>query len=129
MEHIANNPNNSGYVRTTGTPDAGIETVLENGGVPAHMEPATTSNIDQALAENRGVITPHDAGALWNDSDYAGHGHAVNTTGAIQDDSGHTLGYVINDTGTNENTRTIPADTYQRTLLNDGMGVTDNPVW
>ncbi len=129
MEQVANNPNNSGYNRATGTPDTGIETELENGGVPAHLEPANTGNIDRALANNQGVVTPHDAGALWNDSDYSGHGHAVNTTGAIQDENGRTLGYVINDTGTGESTRTVPADTYQRTLLPVNMGVTDNPVW
>ncbi|MBP8307040.1 MAG: PAAR domain-containing protein [Burkholderiaceae bacterium] len=127
MEGIANGPPPSGYNRNSGTPIGGEETILENGGVPAHMEPGTTANVDQALANNQGVISGHDAGRLWNDPNQSG-GHAVHTTGAIQDGNGKTLAYTINDTGTDQPGRVVPADDYANSMDGGPIAVTDNPI-
>ncbi len=128
MEQIAVNPNDSGYRQNSGTPPGGEETILENGGVPAHMEAGTTANVDQALANNQGVITGHNAADLWGDPSANG-GHDVFTTGAIQDSNGNTLGYVINDTGTGEVGRTVPADQFANSMDGGPIAVTDNPIW
>jgi hypothetical protein len=127
MENIATHPVDSGYTRKGGTPYAGLATVLNNGGVPAHTEPATAANVDQALANGQGVISTHDAGELWNDPAYAGGGHAVVTTGAIQDSNGNTVGYVINDTGSGEAGRTLSSADYQNSQLSD-IVVTDGKI-
>jgi uncharacterized Zn-binding protein involved in type VI secretion len=129
MEAIANSPAPSGYTRNGGTPPGGEQTILSNGGVPAHMEPGTTQNIDHALQGGRGVISGHDAGALWDDPNYAGSGHDVNTIGAVQDDQGKTLGYIINDTGAGQAGRTVPAADYAGSLDGGPIAVTDNPIW
>jgi uncharacterized Zn-binding protein involved in type VI secretion len=128
MENVANNPASSGYTRTGGTPAGGEEQILENGGVPAHMEPGNTANVDRALANNQGVISGHDAGRLWNDPSYNGSGHDVNTTGAVQDDSGQTLAYTINDTGAGRQGRVVPADQYANSMDGGPIAVTDNPI-
>ena len=129
MEQIAVNPNNSGYTRNGGTPIGGEEVILDNGGVPAHMESGTPANVDAALANGQGVVSGHDAGALWNDPNYAAGGHAVQTTGAIQDSKGNTIGYVINDTGTNQAGRVMPATDYRNSMDGGDIAVTDNPIW
>jgi uncharacterized Zn-binding protein involved in type VI secretion len=128
MENLAVNPSNSGYTRNGGTPPGGEAVILQNSGVPAHMEPGTTANVDQALASGRGVISGHDAGALWNNPAYAGGGHDVNTIAAIQDDQGNSLGYVINDTGANQQGRTVPAANYASSMDGGPIAVTDNPI-
>ncbi len=128
MEAIANGPPPSGYTRNGGTPIGGEETILENGGVPAHMAPGNTASVDQALANDQGVISGHDAGKLWNDPAYAGGGHAVHTTGAVQDSNGNTLAYTINDTGTNQNGRVVPAADYASSMDGGPIAVTDNPI-
>lgn len=130
MEGVANHPNDSGYDPASGTPASGMETQLENGGVPAHMAPGTTDTVDDALANGQGVISAHDAGELWNDPNYAGGGHAVHTTGAIQDQNGDTLGYTINDTGSDQNGRVLTKDEYNDSILSGvPFAVTDDPIW
>lgn len=128
MEGIANGPPPSGYTRNGGTPIGGEETILENGGVPAHMAPGNTASVDQALANNQGVISGHDAGRLWNDPAYNGGGHAVHTTGALQDENGQTIAYTINDTGSNQQGRVIPRDEYANSMDGGPIAVTDNPI-
>jgi uncharacterized Zn-binding protein involved in type VI secretion len=128
MENIANNPVSSGYTQNGGTPAGGEEAILENGGVPAHMEPGNTANVDKALENNQGVITGHNAADLWNDPNANG-GHDVFVTGAVQDSNGNTLGYVINDTGTGEVGRTVPADQFANSMDGGPIAVTDNPIW
>jgi uncharacterized Zn-binding protein involved in type VI secretion len=118
----------SGYTRDGGTPIGGEPVILGNGGVPAHMEPGTTENVDKALENNQAVISGHDAGKLWDDPDYAGSGHAVHTTGAVQDADGNTLAYTINDTGTDQAGRVVPADEYADSMDGGDVVVTDDPV-
>ncbi len=129
MEGIANGPPPSGYTRTGGTPIGGEEVILENGGVPAHMGPGNTTTVDNALSNGQGVVSGHDAGALWNDPNYAGSGHAVHTTGAIQNESGETLGYTINDTGTDQAGRVLNHDDYANSMDGGNIAVTDDPIW
>ncbi len=52
---------------------------------------------------------------LWNDPKISdSSGHTVYVTGAEVDPKGKTLGYYINDTGTNEAKRFVPIDTFMR---------------
>ncbi|MBT0956341.1 PAAR domain-containing protein [Alphaproteobacteria bacterium KMM 3653] len=129
MEGIAGGPPPSGYSRTGGTPIGGEEVILENGGVPATMMPGNTNTVDNALANNQGVISGHDAGRLWNDPAYNGGGHAVHTTGAVQNQNGETLAYTINDTGNNKTGQVIGAQEYADSLDGFNIPVTDNPIW
>ncbi|MDF1871399.1 PAAR domain-containing protein [Vannielia sp.] len=129
MEGIAGGPPPSGYSRRGGTPIGGEEVILENGGVPAHMAPGNTNSVDDALRNNQGVVSGHDAGRLWNDPAYNGGGHAVHTTGGIVDQNGDTIGYTINDTGNNEQGRVLAADDYADSMDGGDIAITDNPIW
>ncbi len=106
------------------------EHILEAHGVPSHREPQTMENIEQAVAEGRGVITSHDAGILWNDSRYNGVGHAVNVTGLEYGSDGRLRNVIINDTGNGHSADRIPADRFERSLRPGyEANVTDNPIW
>ncbi|HDM78584.1 MAG TPA: hypothetical protein ENG51_19295 [Deltaproteobacteria bacterium] len=106
------------------------EHILDEHGVPSHRESQDMRNIQQAVAERRGVITSHDAGALWNDPHYDGAGHAVNVTGLEYGSDGSLRNVIINDTGTGHNSERIPADRFGNSLRPSGeANVTDNPVW
>lgn len=129
MERVANYPTRSEYSRDDGTPVSGVATILENGGVAAHEEPGNTDNVDDALANGQGVISLHDAGTLWDDPSSKGSGHAVFTTGAVQDEQGNTLAYTTNDTGLGQNGRVIPADTYRNSMGTYPVITTDDSIW
>lgn len=128
MENVAWGPPPSGYNRNTGTPIGGEEIMLENGGVPTTMRPGNTNTVDTALANNQGVVSGHDADVLWNDPTQPG-GHAIHTTGAVQNQNGDTLAYTINDTGTDQQGQVVGADHYARSLDGGNIAVTDNPIW
>ncbi len=133
MESIAwgtNAPGNtsSGYVRNIGTPPGGEATILQNGGVPAHTQPGTPANVDAALANGQGVVSGHNTQPLWNTTAPNG-GHAIHTTGAVQDQNGDTLAYTINDTGTNQNGRVISQSDYANSMDGGPIAVTNNPIW
>lgn len=120
-----NNPLNRG-----GTYPSDIKNILANNGVSAHLENQTPANIRQAVIEGKGVITGHDAGKLWGDPRYAGGGHAVLVTGVEYDNTGAVTKYIINDTGTGQGMRSVPAAQFEQSLFsNMQITVTDNPVW
>lgn len=130
MEALANDPGNSGYDRNRGTPIKGIKTVLKNGWVKAGMVGAKPKTIQKAITKGKGVITAHDAGKLWNDAGSLGAGHAVVTTGFLKDENGNTLAYVINDTGTGDKARTVPAAQYEGSLMKGKtVTVTKKKIW
>ncbi len=106
------------------------ERILDEHGVPSHRERQDMSNIQQAVAERRGVITSHDAGILWNDPNYNGAGHAVNVTGLEYGSDGHLRNVIINDTGNGHSGDRIPADRFERSLRSGGeANVTDSSIW
>ncbi|MGI9356836.1 MAG: hypothetical protein ACR2PF_16960 [Rhizobiaceae bacterium] len=127
METIANTPTDTGYVRDEGSYVSGVPDQLENGGVPAHSAPGTIATVDNALANDQGVLTQHDLSSLWG-PEYDGL-HTVNTTGGVQDQNGDTLAYTINDTGSDQNGRVMSAEDYQDSMSGHDIAVTDNPVW
>jgi hypothetical protein len=111
-----------------GTTSEGMQAILDSQDVPSTLQPQTMENIQQAVAEGRGVITAHDAGALWNTPDEGGH--AVLVTGTEYDSEGHLTGVIINDTGTGEGMHSVPADRYEGSLLQGfDATVTDDPIW
>lgn len=113
-----------------GTSPDGRESILEDRGVPAHQEAQSRENLTQAVAERRGVITSHDAGALWNDPAYAGGGHAVTVTGVEYDANGRPANYIINDSGTGTAQNSIPANQFENSLRpGRNANVTDGVVW
>ncbi len=113
-----------------GTGPDGRNNILNSHGVPAHTETQNMQNIQQAVSENRGVITSHDAGILWGDARYNGGGHAIVTTGMEYDANGNLKNVIVNDTGTGNCQNSIPANQYQNSLRpGRDINVTNNPVW
>jgi uncharacterized Zn-binding protein involved in type VI secretion len=111
-----------------GTTAEGMHSLLDNQGVSSSLQPQTMANIQQAVAEHRGVITAHNAGTLWNTTDEGGH--AILVTGAQYDPNGKLASIIINDTGTGEGMHLVPADRYERSLLNGfSATITDHPIW
>lgn len=111
-----------------GTTPEGMQSILGSHGVSSTLQPQTMENIQQAVAEGRGVITAHDAGALWNTTDEGGH--AILVTGAQYDANGKLTALIINDTGTGEGMHSVPADRYERSLLQGfDATVTNGKIW
>lgn len=112
-----------------GTHPDGRNEILNQNGVPAHTQTQSMQNIQQAVAENRGVITSHEAGILWGDPNVNG-GHAIVTTGMEYDANGNLVNVIVNDTGTGECQKSIPAAQYEQSLRpGRDINVTDNPIW
>lgn len=112
-----------------GTGPDGRNNILNDHGVPAHTEAQGMTNISQAVAEGRGVITSHDAGILWGDPNVNG-GHAIVTTGMEYDANGNLVNVIVNDTGTGNCQQSIPAAQYENSLRpGRDINVTDNPIW
>ncbi|HEY5603543.1 MAG TPA: PAAR domain-containing protein [Gammaproteobacteria bacterium] len=127
------NNGNAGYdpdpTQVGGTSPQGRQNILKNNGVNSHLENQTVGNIQQAVIEGKGVITSHAARVLWGDRRVSGN-HAVLTTGVKYDASGKVSHYVINDTGTGQGMRNVPATQYENSLIpNRQINVTDNPIW
>ncbi len=117
-------------VDTGGTSPAGRQQILADRGVASKLQDQTIANIEQAVAEGRGVVTSHDAGTLWNDPRYAGGGHAIVTTGMKYDADGKLEAVIVNDTGLGQSQMEIPAQQYINSLRpNRDINVTDNPIW
>jgi|GEM_PF-2689770 len=106
----------------------GIADVLNSQGIRARPQANTPQAIRQALADGKGVVSIHNAGPLWNTGQPGSH--AVVTTGVVRNSSGRVTHYVINDTGTGQAGRLVPAGQYE-TSLNPGHQavITDNPIW
>lgn len=106
------------------------QTMLARHGVPSSQVPATPGNVMQGVAERRGVITSHDAGALWNDPSNNGNGHAVLVTGVTFDANGQPETVTFNDTGNGTCGSNVPADRFFGSLRKGrNANVTDRPLW
>lgn len=115
---------------TGGTSPQGRQQILADRGVASNLQEQTIANIEQAVAEGKGVITSHDAGVLWNDPRYAGSGHAIVTTGMKYDKDGKLESVFVNDTGLGQSQMEIPAQQFINSLRpNRDINVTDKPIW
>ena len=113
-----------------GTSPAGRQAILKSEGVDSVRQPQNMENIQQAVAEKKGVITSHDAGVLWGDPTYAGSGHAVTVTGVEYDSTGKPSVVFINDTGTGSGAQGVPAAQFESSLrANREINVTDKSIW
>lgn len=114
-----------------GTHPDGRNTILNENGVAAHTEESSMENLTQAIAEQRGVISSHDANVLWYDNvqpEVAGH--AIVPTGLEYDENGQLKNVILNDTGMGTCQQTMSADQFQRSLRpGRDLNVTDNPIW
>jgi hypothetical protein len=105
------------------------QNILANNGVPSTEQPATMANIQQAVAEKKGVISSHDAGRLWGNPNVSG-GHAIVVTGIQYDANGNPVTVFTNDTGLGQCQRGVPAGQFQASLRpGRPLNVTNNPIW
>lgn len=111
-----------------GTGPTERQAILALGGVDSQLQAATMDSIAQAVAEGRGVITSHEAGILWGTRDRGGH--AVTVTGVKFDKNGRPSQVIINDTGTGDGAREVPARRFRRSLRpGRPANVTNDRVW
>jgi uncharacterized Zn-binding protein involved in type VI secretion len=111
-----------------GTSPSGRSNILTNAGVPNSQQPNTMENIQQAVAERKGVITSHDAGKLWGTKDEGGH--AILVTGIQYDGFGNPVVVYTNDTGWGTCQKVVQAAAFQASLRpGRDINVTNNPIW
>lgn len=112
-----------------GQSSAQTANVLNANGVPTSTQAQNMDNIQQAVAEGRGVISGHDVAVLWG-PDHTG-GHAILVTGIEYGPDGRPRTVHVNDTGKNPPNCDFSYDvaTYQNSLDNDSLVVTNNPIW
>lgn len=98
-----------------GTTVADQAQILTDIGVPSHIE--TGHSLEELAAEIRdghGVIIEVNAGELWGEPAYydtGGPNHAITVTGvAVNPDTGMVEGVYINDSGTGDSGRFVPAE-------------------
>jgi uncharacterized Zn-binding protein involved in type VI secretion len=115
---------------TGGTSPAERQAVLAKNGVPSSLQDPTMENIQQNVAEGRGVITSHDCGKLWGNSQTGGH--AILVTGVHYDENGNPDTVITNDTGVTSGNcaRSVPVNQFKNSLRpGRQMNVTNNRVW
>jgi len=116
------------------TPTTRVQ-LLQTNGVPASEVTPSMQNMQQAVAEHRGVIVAVMAGTLWGAAGGipAGQGpHAILVTGLQYDATGKLQNVFINDTGMGTCTQPVPVATFQAALTARGGAnhvVTNNPIW
>ena len=88
--------------------------LLSRYGVESDLVPNRLTNIVQAVAEGRGVISSHVSGILWNTTDTSGH--AVLVTGIKFDAHGRVESVTINDSGRGRCSDPIPGERFVRSL-------------
>lgn len=117
--------------------------ILARWGVESDRKEATRENIERALAEGKGVITSHQTGVLYGDPKEKGM-HALLVTGVFYDEHGVISAYRVNDTGTGECGKGVPAAVFEKSLRpgmfantfghvdlfgNSEMNVTRERIW
>lgn len=118
-----------------GTGPAGRQQIMQNNGVPSHLEDRTTANLEASVAAGRGVIVVVDSQTLWtNGTTPPSTGdHVVVVTGVEYDDNGAVTNVWINDTGAGSCSQQVPIATWNSATA-PAIGtwqsnVTDNPIW
>lgn len=105
-----------------------LRSLLERHFVASSLAPNELSTIVQAVAEGKGVISIHEAAVLW-DTNQSGS-HAVVPTGLTYNEAGELETVIINDTGTGQASRHVPAKQFKYSLISgDKANVTDAPIW
>jgi hypothetical protein len=127
VEHNEAN-NSTDPTKLGGTTARKLQSLLDRHFVPSSLQPNTLSAITQAVAEGKGVISEHEVSVLWGPSQTGGH--AVVVTGLEYNADGSLQNVVINDTGTGQGSRAVPADQFEHSLLYGAdANVTDAPIW
>lgn len=102
----------------------GIESVI--------IQSPNEDDLADALKNNKGVIAAVDAGALWNDPNFKGDGHAIVITEGDFDSTGNLTHVYINDTGTGQQSRRVSINDTKK-IFDDyshpSTNVTNEPVW
>ena len=116
-----------------GTTPAGRIAILNNAGVPSSAVAPTMANLENAVAEGRGVISAVWAGNMPN---WASEGlapntgpHAITVTGIEYDENGNPINVIINDTGQGQCQESIPYQAFQNALRGVDHVVTDALIW
>jgi hypothetical protein len=109
--------------------------ILQNNGVPSHLEDRTMGNLESSVAAGRGNIVVVDSQTLWtNGTTPASTGdHVVVVTGVEYDDNGNVKNVIINDTGAGTCSQKVPLNVWNQ-ATSPAIGpwqnnVTDNPIW
>lgn len=111
-----------------GTYDRSWPAIAGRHGVGMHTETQNLSNLGQAVAEGKGVVTAHDVAVLWGNGQSGGH--AITVTGIEFDDNGQPKTVIYNDTGWGICSARLPAAQFQQSFLGGfKMGVTDREIF
>ncbi len=116
---------------TGGTTTDDRQKLLAKNGVPSTQVNQKTNlkEIQDAIAEGRGVITANEAGTLYGPKSKLQGGHIVMPTGVVKNAKGDVVGYMINDTGKGDCGVLIPAKQFEDSLQNANANVTTKPIW
>jgi uncharacterized Zn-binding protein involved in type VI secretion len=123
-----------------GTNATGLSGLLSDNGVAASpVRDSSMQSIQQSVAEGKGVIVNVWAAKLWSEASLQSAGlvagsatgpHWISVVGAEYDETGKLKNLIINDTGTGECTKTVPADKLEKARIPNASDViTTNPVW
>lgn len=116
------------WLESGGTSTSARQAMMTHYGVSSTTVPQSFQNVSQAVAENKAVITRHDAGKLWGTTQQGSH--AINTTGVKYDSNGVAESVFINDTGTGKCGQEVPAKQYIRSMKKGAAAnVTTNAIW
>ncbi len=118
--YVSDDPTQSG-----GTSVENQAQILNDYGIPAHVEQAgSLEDLAADIEQGSGVIIEANAGVLWNDVNYYGHGeanHAVAVTGVARDPAtGEIQGFFIDDSGTGNSGQFVDAATMTDAFLAAG---------
>jgi hypothetical protein len=106
----------AGYNPEIGTEVTQIPKLLRTQGVGANTYANTPDTVQIGIENGQGVLSNHDSGLLWRgESDELAH--AVHVTDVVKNGEGTVTHYVINDTGTGEAGRKVPAGLFERSLM------------
>lgn len=120
--------NSSDQTKLGGSRATSRQALMARHFVPSSLQPNTLASIEQAVAERKGVISTHEVSVLWGPSQTGGH--AVVVTGLAYNPDGTLQNVIINDTGTGQGARAVPAQQFEESLLyGDNANVTDAPIW
>jgi len=122
-----------------GTGPAGRQSILAGATPPiaSTVQSSNLTNIGLASSQGQGVIANLDAALLWNNvpgvaTPPPGSFHAVVVTGVDYDDAGNPVNVIINDTGTGQCGRRVPAAQWNQAVgahSAPALNVTSNPIW
>lgn len=106
--------------REGGTPWDHLDSLLKDHGVAStSVKHATPEQLDRAIRSSGDAIVIVRVKTFWKDPEMPeGASHAVYVTGMEVGRDGKALGYYVNDTGTGEAARFVPAPVFQKSWMN-----------